>query len=106
MLEASFIIAFMVYFLKATTWKGMIFNKIKVKFNHWPGWIRKPLFQCPVCMTPWWGAVIYLIAFYAGLTEFSELSLVRIIYTLFTASGINAAFLTIFKIYDKHFHSE
>ena len=61
MLEAALIIAFIVYFLKATTWKGMIFYELAEKLEHWPEFIRKPLYECPVCMTPWWGIVIYFL---------------------------------------------
>lgn len=100
MLNDAFIIAFIVYFIKATTWKGMIFHGI-TKTRAWlPEKIRKPLFECPVCMTPWWGVIIYLIGHYAGLVEFTELSFRRVIFTVFAAAGINTFFLILNKIYD------
>lgn len=100
MLETAFIIAFIVYFVKATTWKGMIFHGIKHKLNFLPGYIKKPLYDCPVCMTPWWGAAIYLLGYFTDLSEFSELSVQRLIFTVFIASGINTIFLLVNKIYD------
>lgn len=103
MLYSAFIIAFIVYFIKATTWKGMIFYEVTQKWEHWPEAIRKPLYECPVCMTPWWGVLIYLAGYYAGLPEFSELTFQRVIFTVFTAAGINTVFLIFNKIYDTLF---
>ena len=100
MLEQAFIIAFIVYFLKATTWKGMIFHSFKERLETLPSLIRMPLFECPVCMTPWWGVAVYLAAHYAGINEFQELSVPRLIFAVLTASGINTVVLIINKIYD------
>ena len=100
MITSAFIIAFIVYFIKATTWKGMIFHGVIEKLNWLPKKLRKPLFECPICMTPWWGVAIYLIGYYAGLEEFNELSFRRLIFTVFAAAGINTLFLILNKIYD------
>jgi len=100
MLTSAFIIAFIVYFIKATTWKGMIFHGLIEKLNWLPKKLKKPLFECPICMTPWWGVAIYLIGHYAGLEEFGELSFRRLIFTVFAAAGINTLFLILNKIYD------
>ncbi|MFO8147976.1 MAG: hypothetical protein ACQEWG_03650 [Bacteroidota bacterium] len=101
MLQQAFIIAFIVYFLKATTWKGMIFHKPKEKLENLPSYIRKPFFECPICMTPWWGIVVYLLAHYSGLPEFEKLSFARLIFTVLVSSGINTVILILNKIYDK-----
>ncbi|HUQ97171.1 MAG TPA: hypothetical protein VM010_05870 [Chitinophagaceae bacterium] len=100
MLTSAFIIAFIVYFIKATTWKGMIFHGVIEKLNWLPKKLRKPLFECPICMTPWWGVAIYLVGYYSGLEEFNELSFRRLIFTVFAAAGINTLFLILNKIYD------
>lgn len=100
MLEKAFIIAFIVYFIKATTWKGMIFYNLTQKIEHWPEFVRKPLYECPICMTPWWGIVIYLVGHYINLPEFSELTIQRLLFTVFVAAGINTIFLVINRIYD------
>ena len=100
MLTTAFIIAFIVYFIKATTWKGMIFHGVIEKLEWLPKKLKKPLFECPVCMTPWWGVLIYLIGHYAGLEEFSELTFRRLVFTVFAAAGINTLFLILNKIYD------
>ncbi len=103
MIETAFIIAFIVYFIKATTWKGMIFYTLSEKLESWPEAIRKPFYECPVCMTPWWGIIIYLIGHYADMPEFSELTFKRVLFTVFTAAGINSIFLILNKIYDTLF---
>lgn len=103
MIETAFIIAFLVYFIKATTWQGMIFHPLSEKLESWPEAIRKPFYECPICMTPWWGIIIYLIGHYAGLPEFFELTIQRVLFTVFTAAGINTIFLILNKIYDTLF---
>jgi len=101
MLEQAFIIAFIVYFIKATTWKGMIFYRPKEKLVGLPSFIRKPFFECPVCMTPWWGIAVYLLAHYSGIREFEVLTVARLLFTVLVSSGINTVILLINKIYDQ-----
>ena len=81
----------------------MIFYEITQKWESWPEAIRKPLYECPVCMTPWWGVIIYLSGHYTGIPEFAELTIQRVIFTVFTAAGINTVFLILNKIYDTLF---
>lgn len=52
-----------VMFLHATSWDGMIFEDIK-KYIKPEGMLYKPIYGCPICMTPWWGTVIYWIFFH------------------------------------------
>lgn len=78
----------------------MIFHRVIEKLEWLPKKLKKPLFECPICMTPWWGVAIYLIGHYAGLEEFAELSLRRLLFTVFAAAGINTLFLILNKIYD------
>ncbi len=78
----------------------MIFHGIIERLEWLPKKLKKPLFECPVCMTPWWGVAIYLIGHFAGLEEFDELSFRRLIFTVFAAAGINTLFLILNKIYD------
>ena len=100
MLTVALIIALIVYFIKATTWKGMIFHPVVEKLSGLPEKIRTPVFECPVCMTPWWGALIYTIGHYLDLREFAVFNAQRVIFTIFTAAGINTIFLMVNKIYD------
>lgn len=58
----ALIISLIVLFLHATTWDGMIFQKIKDVIKP-EGMLYKPVYGCPICMTPWWGTLIYFIFF-------------------------------------------
>jgi hypothetical protein len=57
-------------------------------------------------MTPWWGVIIYLVGHYSNLPEFADLTIQRLIFTVFIAAGINTIFLIINKIYDTLFTHE
>lgn len=59
----SLIIALLVLFIHATTWEGHIFEGVKKIIPPDAGDFYKPIYGCPICMTPWWGSVIYLIFF-------------------------------------------
>jgi len=78
----------------------MIFHRFCSRLERLPEKIKMPLFECPVCMTPWWGTAIYLTAYFTHLPEFAELSVQRLIFTVFIVAGINTIFLFINKIYD------
>jgi hypothetical protein len=101
MLEQAAIIALIVYFIKASTWKGMILYNSKEKLNWLPSYIRKPFFECPVCMTPWWGIIVYITAHYSGIEEFEKLTVARLLFTVFVSAGINTVILLLNKIYDQ-----
>ena len=61
MLEQAFILSLCVYFLHACTWEGMVFSPLASRLWNLTRWIRKPLFDCPVCMVPWWGSLLVWI---------------------------------------------
>lgn len=91
MLEYIFTIAFMTLFLHASTWDGMINAWIpKVTYN-WPEWVKKPLYDCPICCAPWWGALILLLSHLTGsLPAFNWFQVVCI---LFGAGGVNTVLI-------------
>lgn len=60
-------LSLIVLFIHATTWEGMIFEKIKDYIKP-KGILYKPIYGCPICMTPWWGTLLYLIFFYNCLS--------------------------------------
>lgn len=35
-----------------------------------PEWISKPWYDCPVCMTAWWGSAAYWVFFDVGWLDF------------------------------------
>ena len=52
------VISLAIIFMHACTWDGMIFAGIKKIIK--PDWfISKPIYRCPICMTPWWGTLFY-----------------------------------------------
>lgn len=51
-------IACLVLFFHACTWEDQIFEGIK-KIIPPDKTIAKPIYGCPICMTPWWGTIIY-----------------------------------------------
>jgi len=87
MVELAFIIAMAVLFLHATTWEGMIFQKVPEWLWDVPVWMKKPLYSCPVCMSFWWGVFIIvageLFHVWPCIGAFKEFL------TLFVAGGIN-----------------
>lgn len=109
MIINALIIALIVFFIKATTWKGHIFEGIDIflqqiltkdnwrrnaapPFKKEPMKIYKPLIGCNICMTPWWGFVIYTIAHYNLIPGFEPYTFWRVLLTLFIAGGISALF--------------
>lgn len=63
MLEKILIIALSVAAIHGTMYEGMIFGKVQTWFANLHENIKKPLFDCVFCQTPWWGSAIYWIWF-------------------------------------------
>lgn len=98
-----------VLFINATTWKGMVLDKIRIKttkeinpFNkistirtvkdyldRAPEWLAKPLWDCLICMTPWWSFGLGLPLFYKSWS----LNATAIAFILIS-SGISVVFDT------------
>lgn len=83
------IIAFSVMAVWATMLDGNIFEKVR-----WYGDRRltqkfqKPLYDCPICMVPWWGTPIYCLFW-----EFQPANWAAII---LIAMGLNTFFVKMF----------
>jgi hypothetical protein len=87
MIELSVLIAFAVLFIHTTTNEGHIFEDVA----NWldtklPEWIIKPLYGCPICMSPHWGLLLYVMYVYFNL---------EIVVMLFAAGGINSAIVNL-----------
>lgn len=62
MLAASLIIALIVLSIHYTMQEGEIFSKLGDWFNNnLPEQIHQPVFECNVCMTPWYGSIVYVL---------------------------------------------
>lgn len=59
MLEQAAIIAFITIAVWATMLYEMIFGWVRDKTEHWPIWLKKPVYECPICMTAWYGTLAY-----------------------------------------------
>jgi hypothetical protein len=76
MLQTISITSLIIIFIHATTWEGMLFEFVNEMFEDAPSWIRKPIFDCPTCMAPWWSLIIL---FFMGYEIVSYKDLVIII---------------------------
>lgn len=62
MITNAFIISSVVLFIHVCLWEQMILEKPGIFMrNKLPVYIAKPLFDCVVCMTPWWGSLIIFL---------------------------------------------
>lgn len=88
MIATIFTISFIVLFIHATTWEGMINGWVSNLCDNWPEWIKKPLYDCPICMCPWWGSLIlYFMGSHIGVLEW--------ILTVFAAGGVNTVIVNL-----------
>jgi hypothetical protein len=81
LISRSVILTFLVVFIHASMWQGMIFAKAGRLFSKLPTYIRKPLFECIVCMAPWWGVFIY--------TGIWQWNVVDVLLCVIVSAGIN-----------------
>lgn len=85
MLVAALIIALIVLSIHYTMLDGEIFGKLGNWFaKHLPEKIHPSVFECNVCMTPWYGTPLYLLLFQKGDAPWWY-----IFPTLLVAMGIN-----------------
>lgn len=87
MVETSFIIGMIVMAIWFTMQEGEIFGFMQ-RYSHWK--IAPALFDCPICMIPWHGSILYWVIPWKklGLPE-SDLILWPIV--IVVAMGVNTA---------------
>lgn len=90
-LEHALIIALIVLFIHACTWEGMIFDGVK-KIIKPQGHLYKPIYGCPICMTPYYGTIMYLLFF--------NMSLADGLLTVAAASGMSVISVLLIDIKD------
>lgn len=83
MIEKSLVIAMFVMFVHSTTWNGMIFSRVADWFACKPKlkWLQEISFGCPICACPYWGSLIYWVAWHNSILEW--------VLVIFAAGGIN-----------------
>jgi hypothetical protein len=106
MLEQSLILSLIVFFLHVCTWEGHIFHGIHQLTSSWPDKLKKPVYDCPICMTPYWASIFLLLWWAVHLpgTEWigagSELRIaVRWFSTLCGAAGFSCLWAIVAKFY-------
>lgn len=91
MIENAFIISLIVLFIHFTSFKGHIFSGIKkiIKPQGKYG-IYKAIYGCPVCMSPWYGTVIYFLFINKGVADY--------LLTIGAACGIAVIYVVLLTI--------
>lgn len=93
-IEVSLIISFIILAGHSFTWDGQIFAGLK-KLISPSKKISKPLYGCPICMTPWWGTLFYIICF-SGLDQ----DLIEWFVVIATATGFSVIWVMLIYIKD------
>lgn len=89
MIIQALIISLLVLFIHATTWKGMINEWVK-RFIKPKTMLHKPVYGCPICMSPYWGTGLYWLIY--GFSWQGWLLVV------FTAAGISVLYVLLIDI--------
>lgn len=61
--------------------------------QHLPKNIHKPVFGCSICMTPWWGSIVMLVADFTGIHSFQNIGGWHWLFILAIASGISTVYV-------------
>lgn len=91
MIQNALAISLIIFFLHATTWDGHIFQGIRNLIDE-KSIISKPIYNCPICMSPWWGTAIYLILFPVSFQDW--------ILTVGVASGLSVISVVLIDLKD------
>lgn len=59
MIDKIFIISFLVFGINYTMKPGEIFGIVNTWFANMNERLKQPLYECPVCMVPYYGSVFY-----------------------------------------------
>lgn len=102
----AFVISLIVLFIKATTWKGHVFEEVDKFFksiltpdgHEEPVKIYKPIIGCHMCMTPWHGLYLYFVLHFTNIQGFEDIRFQTILFTLLLAGGFAALYMVIMKI--------
>jgi hypothetical protein len=71
----------------------MIFESIGERLKVLPDYIRKPLYDCPICSTPWHGSLILWLGNINNIWQVHNP--IEWIFILFSAAGINTVLIYI-----------
>lgn len=89
-IQQSLVISLCVIAIWATMWEGMVFGFIREwGENYLFENERKVAFDCPICMCPYYGSIVYFIAFFS-LSEGWWPAIITYVVTIIAAMGWNA----------------
>lgn len=89
MTDKIFIVAFMVMAIYSTMLYGMIFQIVRMKLDKAPHWLQKIIYDCPVCMCPYYGTAIYWLIWGDSVKEW--------VVVIVAAMGLCSVLIRLFK---------
>jgi hypothetical protein len=91
MVAISFIVALVVLFFHTCTQPGMVFEFVSKALDKVHPYLKKPLYDCPICATVWWGPSIIACGILGKIWLVTNVFQLAII--LCVAAGLNTVFV-------------
>lgn len=88
MIEKIIITSLLVMAIWSTMWEGMIFAFVRKWGEVHLGKLREPVYDCPICMTFWYGSAIYYLLWRNSWIEW--------VVVVVAAMGLNAVLVKLF----------
>ena len=83
-----------VQFIYACFWQGMILGRVASWLStKLPYWVQKPIFDCPICMTPYYSAIFAVVL---QCTDLLTLPFAANVIVVLLASGFSTLFSTLY----------
>ena len=99
MIITSFIISFIVIAIHLTFQAGEIFQFVsRWGKKHIKGKWQKPVFSCPICMTPWYGIPVYFIGHFTNLQPFHDIRIQVIAFAMVISIGITTVYVNVKQV--------
>lgn len=94
MIENALIVSLVVIFIHLTFQGDEIFSFIGIWLEkRLPKKLHKPVFDCPICMTPWWGSLVMAAAAVTGIEMFQQIDNAHWLFTIAIAAGISTVYV-------------
>lgn len=71
-------------------WEGMVFSFVRKWLANINEWLKKPIFDCAICQTPYYGSLFYWIIWGNDWKEW--------LIVVFSAMGLITIFVRLFPI--------
>lgn len=101
MLKKAAVLSLATFFAHVTTWEGHIFHKpAEWLKDRLPEGLQKPLFGCPICMTPYYSVLML------ALLKADRRGVVRAVVTIAAAAGISTVWAILSQFYQLSIKAE